>query len=78
MSELDYKTILLQFIGSLTLCDHMGDVSNDVVQVLERIGLNIEWDDWPDLGRELARMGITTLYGTSLGSEPNEMEEGGR
>jgi len=65
--DLNYREILLQFIASITLCDHMGDVSNDVSDVLEKIGLNIEWDEWHELGRALGKMGVTTLVGSKLG-----------
>jgi len=63
---MDYKTLLLQFIASLTLCDHMGDVSNDVGLVLKKLNLKIEWDEWGELGRALSDMGVTTLVGTKL------------
>ena len=72
--EPDYKTILLQFLASLTLCDHMGDVSNDVVDVLEKIGVEIEWDEWDELGNALGKMGITTLNGAALTQDENEDE----
>lgn len=67
VTEIDYRALLLQFVASLTLADHMGDVGTDVNMVLERIGVEIEWEDWPELGRALGRMGVTTLYGTPLG-----------
>lgn len=66
IKEPDYRKLLLNFIGSLTLCDHMGDVSNDVNEVLEQMGLNIEWEDWPDLAKELHAMGAETVWGTAL------------
>ncbi len=62
----DYRKLLLQFIGSLTVCEHMGDVSNDVDTVLRRLGVTGEWDDWPELADHLHSMGVTTLFGTSL------------
>jgi hypothetical protein len=58
--------LLLKFIASLSLADHMGDVAGDIDIVLERIGIKIEWEDWSDLRNELGRMGVTTLYGTTL------------
>lgn len=62
-----HRKLLLQLIGSLTLCDHMGDVSNDVVDVLDRMG--IDWGDcWEDVPKLLHGMGITTLVGTPLWS----------
>lgn len=74
MTDLDHRTLLLQFIGSLTLCDHMGDVSDDVAKVLDIMGLDIEWDEWDDLGKALSEMGITTLYGTELWHEEDDRE----
>lgn len=70
METIDYKTLLLQLIGSLMYCDHMGDVSNDVDTVLKK--LNIEYDsesdegEWGNLNKILYNMKITTLYGTPL------------
>ena len=39
MDAKEYRMLLLQFVASLTLCDHMGDVSNDVDIVLKRLGV---------------------------------------
>jgi fibrillarin-like rRNA methylase len=72
MTDPDYRLLLLQFIGSLTLADHMGDVSNDVSDVLERMGVEIEWDEWEDLRSKLGAMGITTLHGTSLKDDDDD------
>jgi hypothetical protein len=63
------RTLLLQFLGSLTLCDHMGDVSDDMDVVMKQLDLGIEWDDLGTLGDALGKLGITTLYGTRLVSE---------
>jgi hypothetical protein len=65
----DYRAILLKLIGSLALCDHMGDVASDVQAALTQIGLDIKWDDLSDLGKKLGEMGVTTLYDTSLADE---------
>lgn len=65
----EWEALVLSFIGSLTLCDHIGDVSNYVQTVLDRLGLEGEWDDWPDLQRWLHARGVKTLHGTSLGDE---------
>jgi len=75
----DYKTILLRFIGSLSLADHMGDVSNDVDEVLKQIGegplldeveaLDDDGEFFPAVRKVLHKRGITTLYGTALGDE---------
>lgn len=66
---MDYKNLLLQFIASLTLCDHMGDVADDIIVVLKKMEIAIEWDDIDDLGKALGEMGVTTLYGTTLGED---------
>ena len=63
------RNLILSFIGSLTLCDHMGDVSNDVDWVLKRLGLEIEWNEFYELGNALGKMGVKTLYSTSLSDE---------
>lgn len=61
-----HRRVLLELIGSLTLCDHMGDAADDINKALKMIGLKIEWDDLSDLGTKLGKMGVTTLWGTSL------------
>ena len=63
------KNLLLSFIGSLTLCDHMGDVSNDVDFILKELGYDVEWDDLNELSDWCGEQGIETLYGTSLKKE---------
>ncbi len=72
MSDTEYRNLLLSLIASLTLSDHMGDVSNDVHTCLRRIP-DIPNDvlscDWEELGPRLGRMGIKTLYGTELTGE---------
>ena len=70
-NEQDYRALLLQFIASLTLADHMGDVSNDIDQVLKRLGLEppleiYDGDGLGALGTWLGKQGVTTLYGTSM------------
>lgn len=66
-AEPDCRQILLQLIAGMGLCDHMGDVAEDVQRALELAGVDVgEWDDLPDLGRRLGRTGVTTLWGTSL------------
>lgn len=69
------REILLSFIGSLTLCDHMGDVADDVCTTLKLLGLeeiakeadNDTRDDfWLALSTVLGKRGIKTLYGTNL------------
>ena len=69
MPEPDYRQILLQLIGSLTLDEHMGDVSNSVSEALTRAGFVVDWEEWPDLRSWLAQQGITTLWGTDLTPE---------
>lgn len=65
-----WRSILLSFVASLTLCDHMGDVGNDVTDVLKLLDMDdIEWEDWSDLSDEFGRRGIKTLNGTSFSSD---------
>ena len=46
----ELKDLFLSFIRSLTLCDHMGDVGNDMCDILERLGLEIDEDIADSLG----------------------------
>jgi len=72
----EYRNLLLSLIGSLTLCDHMGDVSNAVDECLRRVGMpeDVLESDWEDLGKELGKLGVRTLYGTDL-YDPDESED---
>ena len=75
MGEPYYKLLLLQLIGSLTLCDHMGDVSDDVSEVLKRLGIKVgDWNDWCELGHQLGNQGMTTLYGTEVGHKDEPVD----
>ncbi len=66
---MDYKKILYQFIASLTLAEHMGDVSNDVMAVLDFMGDDeLSDSDWYTLRQLLHERGITTLFGTEVGN----------
>lgn len=77
--EADYKKILLSLIGSLTLADHLGDVWDDVSEALDQAGFktlreaadsNYESESYgAALAPELHKIGVTTLYGTSLGDD---------
>ena len=69
--DIDYKTLLLQFIASLTLAEHMGDVSEVIDEVLKRVGRIdlLDYKDMSDLRTALGKEGVTTLYGTELTGE---------
>lgn len=62
------KQICLELIASLTIADHMGDVSNELYEALRQLG-EVPPDDLEELhelGSWLGSKGITTLYGTSM------------
>ena len=63
------EDILLSLIASLTLCDHMRDVANDVKMALKRAGITVEWEDLYELRLALGRMGISTLSGVKLSTD---------
>lgn len=60
------RELLMTFIASLTLCDNMGEVVDDIAEVLKRLGEDIEWSDFDELRRQLGARGVKTLYGTAL------------
>lgn len=73
MKTPDYRTILLRLCGSLTLCDHMGDVCGDVFEALKQAMPEVDFDaedmpmDLSDLGTWLGKNhGVTTLHETPL------------
>lgn len=66
------RELLLSFIASLTLADHIGDVGDDAFKVLKKLGIIVPDDDgdWQvDVAKEMSRRGIKTLYGNSLKGE---------
>ena len=77
---IDYEALLLQLLGSLTLCDHMGDVADDVLAVMGRLGIedayDDEYDDWKrSIGRTLHDLGVTTLYDSELWCADDDDED---
>jgi hypothetical protein len=61
-----WETLILSFIGSLCLADHMGDVSNEIDTVLKVLGHDHGWDDFEELMTWLGKRGVTTLNGSPL------------
>lgn len=68
------RKLLLSFIASLTLADHLGDVGNDIQTVLYRLGITEPWDELDELGNILSKMGVKTLHGTELSSDDEDNE----
>jgi hypothetical protein len=64
--NLDYKELLLQFLASLTMCEDIMEVSQDVYFLLNKMEIDVEWEILPDLASYFAEQNITTLYGSSL------------
>jgi len=60
--EVDYRKLILELIAALCQCEDMGDVSSEVAEVLERMGVNIEWADFDELLGHLNGMGIYGLW----------------
>lgn len=64
----DYRKLLLQFIGSLTICDHIGDVTNEIDTVLKKLGMPLPADvatdtDWGvALGEWLGKQGVPFFF----------------
>lgn len=67
----DFQAILLQLLASLTFAETLGDVADEVLTVLGRLGIELEdgWDWQDEVRRTLAKLGVTTLHGTSLGDD---------
>ena len=62
------KQLLINFIASLTLCDHMGDVMDDARKVLKKLGVEEEWHDEQELIEVLKNNfdGVQTVYETEV------------
>lgn len=77
------RTMLLQLCASMTLAEHSGDIADDVYKVLFWAGVVVEASDgdWQsDVQKALHRMGIGTVYGSSVGDEEeptHQSEQGG-
>jgi hypothetical protein len=72
----DYRKILLDFAASLTLCDHMGDVCDDLQKVMDLIGVECDVDlsegSKGPFKKILRGLGAKTLYGTDIGSDEDD------
>jgi hypothetical protein len=66
--------ILLQLYQSATLCDHMGDMWDDIYKAFKLAGIELDisederWEDYP-FSPALTRLGVTTVWGTTLGDD---------
>lgn len=72
------RHLLLQLLASLTLCDTVGDVGDAVIEVFTRLGIPLDnsgdtWED--DVRKTLAKLGVTSLCGTSLDSSLDNPED---
>lgn len=75
MNAEEYKNKILQLIASATLSDHMGDMWDDLNKVAEDIGEGELVSDHDELPKKLHERGITTVWGTEVGSDEEENEE---
>jgi hypothetical protein len=66
LTEGELRALLLSFLGSLTLCDHMSDVMQDCRSVIDRLGLGKNLSSIEELADLLRPMGVKTLYGTDI------------
>lgn len=64
---IDFRELLLQFMGSLTLAEDLEAVRATMRLALQKAGVMVDWDDVDDLRRGLAMVAVTTLDGGSLG-----------
>lgn len=67
----DFEKLFYQLIASLTLCDDINEVADDVSMALLLAKSNIKDKDWSSLsglGRLMGKRGGTTLYGASVSS----------
>lgn len=64
------RDFLLRVVGSLAICEDLSDVADVVGIILEKVGMtDIVWSDLAELGTELGKRGITTVWGTKLGED---------
>jgi uncharacterized protein YijF (DUF1287 family) len=61
------RTLILQFAMSYTLCDHLGDVADDLDKLLKEIGVVGDWDTDDAMVAAIHNLGVhTTLWGSSM------------
>lgn len=67
----DYKNLLFKFITSLILCEHMGDVCNEISLLLRILNIDIEEEGefLDDLYNWCRKNKLTTLNGVELEDE---------
>ena len=63
--------LVLQLVASLCLADHMGDAWSDVDRFLKKASIKLEVDEMDESPyfKGLAKLGVSTLYGTNLGED---------
>lgn len=66
MSAEEYRKLLLNLMGSLTLCDHMGDVLNAISFVMPELGMDRKWWEVEEAKQILHDNGATALRGSPL------------
>lgn len=59
----EYELLILRFVKSLCLCDHMGDVAVRIDDVFRVLGIELEAEDLSLLYVELDAQDIKTLTG---------------
>lgn len=72
----DYKAMILSLVASATLCDHMGDMWNDLNFVLKEMGEDDLLEEFDELPKKLHLRGIKTVYGSEVWSKEDEDAEG--
>lgn len=66
--EPDYRQLIINYVCSLSLADHLGDAWTDAFAVLDAIGVKVDrgFEDY-EIGEYLSlHHGGVTLHGTSL------------
>jgi hypothetical protein len=71
MPETVPTKLVLQLVASMSMADGIGDAWNYVNDFLKKAKIELEADDFAEdpYYAHLATLGVTTLYGTSLGGE---------
>ena len=68
-TEPAYKSILFALCASLTLCDHLGDVCEDVFEALDQAGIKVDQvEEFSDIIPLLPQPAVT-LHGSTFDEE---------
>lgn len=75
LTKEDLEQLILSFAASFVLADDLGDAGDDLVMLLNKIGINQNFSSLRELNSFLANNRVETLVGTKLSVEDDDEED---